>query len=277
MPWGRIDDAHYRHRKVAELEEDRRKGCLALYWLAISWCNDQLTDGRVTMTTVRMLGGDPSEAEELVRVGLWDRDGNAFRVHDFLDFNKSREQVEQERAQRSAAGAAGAAKRWGDGESYSTSLSESYSTSSSEMHGDMHGGKDAPSPVSRTPVTPVPEPIARDGLPHLDQQAIAFLEGLTGRSVSRAGPKQLTEYDRQIERHGFDAVVRAYRKVAKALPPQPEARQLVWSGMKVLEPMVTPQDIKRLESQEREDDEARAHRLRLEATRRRIEELKGTA
>lgn len=268
MPWGRIDDGHWRHRKVAALHDDLRKPCLALFWLAVSWSNDQGTDGRVTGTGLRQLDGTREEAEELVRVGLWDRDGSGYQIHNFLDFNKSSEQVAQDRAQRSAAGAAGAAKRWSDSESSSTPNSDS-------LHGE-HGGDpnemDAPYPVSRTPVIPSPAPDARDGLPHITDEAARFLEGITGRTVLTAGHKQLAEYDRQLEAHGEEVVFRAYRRIAKSMT-NPTARQLVWSALRVLEPFVTPTDIKRLEAKEREDDEKRAHAARLEATRQRIKEL----
>lgn len=269
MPWGRIDDAHWRHRKVAALDDDLRKPCLALFWLAVSWSNDTRTDGFVTMTGLRQLDGTREEAEELVRVGLWDRDGKGYRIHDFLDFNKSQAQLATEKAQRTMAGKAGAAAKW---------------SSDSEMHGDvpsevphdlpseMHGGMDAPYPVSRTPVIPVPATIARDGLPHIDDEAATFLEGLTGRPIVTAGAKQLAEYDRQIEAHGSKAVFGAYSKVAKTMK-SPTARQVVWSSLRILEPFVSPNDLKRLEAQDREDEEARARRNRIEATRRRNQEM----
>ena len=88
MPWGRIDDGHWRHRKVAKLDDDLRKPCLALFWLAVSWANDHGTDGHISSTGLRQLDGTREEADELVRVGLWERDGKAYRIHDFLDFNK---------------------------------------------------------------------------------------------------------------------------------------------------------------------------------------------
>ena len=78
MAWGRCDDGFYRHDKVAELDDRLRKGCVSLYWLAIAWCNDRLTDGRVPPGTLRILGADVAEAEELARVGLWEVDGSGW-------------------------------------------------------------------------------------------------------------------------------------------------------------------------------------------------------
>jgi hypothetical protein len=273
MPWGRIDDAHWRHRKVAALDDALRKPCLALFWLAVSWANDNRTDGAVSATGIRQLDGTKEEAEELVRVGLWERDGRGYRIHDFLDFNKSQAQLAHEKAQRTMAGHAGAAARW-------SSDGETHGKSPHDMHGGVHGetdgGGDAPYPVSRTPVLPAPAPLSRDGLPHLDDDARTFLEGVTGKPILTVGQKQLAEYDRQIEQHGLPAVIAAYQKVAKTMR-NPTARQLVWSALRVLEPFATPQDLRRIEIQERESEEQRAHRQRLEATQRRISELRGTA
>lgn len=270
MAWGRIDDGHWRHRKVADLDDDMRKPCLATYWLAISWCNDHRTDGRVTQAGLRQIDGTTAEADELVRVNLWERDGKAYRVHDFLDFNKSREQLEQESVQRTMAGHAGAAARWpSHGKSHGTSLSKSHGTVPSEMD----GGSDAPYPVSRIPVSPEPT-LAREGLPNIDDEAREFLEGLTGRPILTAGPKQLAEYDRQLSDHGKAAVTEAYSAIAKTMK-SPTARQLVWSALRVLEPFAKPEDIRRVEAAEREAEARRSSGRAVEATRRYLAELRG--
>jgi hypothetical protein len=265
MPWGRVDDQHYRHEKVGELDDDLRKGCIALFWLAISWCNDRLTDGRVPAGIVRTLGADSAEADELVRVGLWERDGRGYRVHDFLDFNKSRAQVEADRIQRTEAGRLGAKARWSGG-APSVSSSGSASDSSDEPTDEPDGGSDAPVPRIPYPVTPVPAAIARDGLTNIDDEATTFLEGVTGRSLRTAGEKQLAEFDRQIGDHGLARVIAAYQRIAKSLPstPPPTARQLVWGGMKVLEPFADP---KVQEAVEREEDTASAWRSRVARTK----------
>jgi hypothetical protein len=266
MAWGRCDDGFYRHEKVAELDDDLRKGCVALFWLAISWCNDRLTDGRIPPGTLRILGADVAEAGELVRVGLWETDGSGWRVHDFLDFNKSRSKVEQDRLQRTLAGKAGAANRW---HSDSDSLSE---PDGSPLRGPLNGvaseptnEMDAPSPVTRTPVLPDPAPFARDGRPNMTTSVISALERLTGRPWSQAGDKQLDELDRLVGDHGLPAVVAAMEQVGggKSLT----ARQLVWPAMKRLEPMPDPKAVQQAAVAE---DERRARQARLDATRARI-------
>jgi hypothetical protein len=272
MAWGRIDDGSWRHRKFAALRDDLRKPCIALYWMAVSWSNDHGTDGLVTRTGLRQLDGTVEEANELVRVGLWE---SGYRIHDFLQFNKSVEQLALEKAQRTAAGQVGANARWHpDG----TPHSEPHATGHAIRHGsspsEMVGEMDAPYPVPRTPVAP--EPISREW-DHIDDDTIALIVELTGRPIAVAGLRQLVELGRQVADHSKDKVVKAYRKAASAYPTKPTARQLVWSARNILEPFATPKDIKAVEAQERESEERRAHENRVAATRRRIDELTGGA
>jgi hypothetical protein len=97
MPWGRLDDGLYDHPKLDELGRDRLPA-IGLWALAISWCNRRLTDGFVPADRVRLLGGSSVIADRLVTVGLFDKEGEDYRVHDFLQFNDSRADVEARRA-----------------------------------------------------------------------------------------------------------------------------------------------------------------------------------
>lgn len=96
MPWGRLDDGLYDHPKLDELGRDRLAG-VGLWTLAISWCNRRLTDGFLPLDRIRLLGGTTQLADRLVTAGLFDSHPEGYRVHDFLAFNESREQVESRR------------------------------------------------------------------------------------------------------------------------------------------------------------------------------------
>jgi hypothetical protein len=98
MPWGKIDDSLYDHPKLDELPPAMRMPCVGLWAVAISWCNRRLTDGHVPKGRIRLLGGTIQQAEALVSVRLFDKEGDGYRVHDFLDFNDSREYVMSRRA-----------------------------------------------------------------------------------------------------------------------------------------------------------------------------------
>ena len=239
MPWGRVDDHHYRHEKVAELHEDHRKGAIALFWLAISWCNDRLTDGRVPRGTVRILGGEIAEADELVRVGLWEPDGSGYRIHDFLDFNKSKAQVEQERVQRSLAGQAGAHARWHpDSESPNEPVSEVPNDAANEVN----GGKDAPVTRIPSPVTPSPAPDARDG----EDEEAAVLSWLAAHGCYvRPGNGFHRSIVTSVAQHGGPALLVALDRVSAAGAKNGDTKGLLFGAIDLLNEQSRP-DIRAL-------------------------------
>jgi hypothetical protein len=98
MPWGKLDDSLYDHPKLDELPPAMRLACVGLWAVSISWCNRRLTDGHVPKGRIRLLGGTIQQAEALVSVRLFDKEADGYRVHDFLDFNDSREYVMSRRA-----------------------------------------------------------------------------------------------------------------------------------------------------------------------------------
>lgn len=122
MVWARLDDKFHTHPKVAELDPTPvmaplMAAALGLHMLALSWCADQLTDGIVPRTQpARLIGGAVDNLiEELVRVGLWEKKGRGYFVHDYLDYNPSRAQVEARKTAQSEAGKRGAHARWHSG------------------------------------------------------------------------------------------------------------------------------------------------------------------
>lgn len=96
MPWGRLDDSLYDHPKLDKLGR-HRLACIGLNTLAQSWCNRWLTDGAVPSDRVPRLGGTIAQADLLVAAGLWERTDDGYRIHDFLDYNDSREMVLEKR------------------------------------------------------------------------------------------------------------------------------------------------------------------------------------
>jgi hypothetical protein len=108
VSWGRQDDAFYDHRKVRAMPKRVRNAACGLYWRAVSLSNHQLSDGWLTPSDISLIDGSPSEVRALLAAGLWDRTRNGkVRIHDFLDFNKSKAQILEERAKRAEAGRLG--------------------------------------------------------------------------------------------------------------------------------------------------------------------------
>lgn len=97
MPWGRLDDSLYDHPKLDELGSQRLPA-IGLWTLCISWSNRYLTDGHVPGGRIVGLGGTKALAERLVSAGLFEVVDGGFQIHDFLEFNDSREEVIARRA-----------------------------------------------------------------------------------------------------------------------------------------------------------------------------------
>lgn len=106
MPWGSVDDGLYDHPKLDALGSSKLP-CVGLYMLAISWSNRYLTDGFVPTSRVQKLGGTVALAEKLVQVGLFERAGEDYRVHDFHDFNDTAAAVRERRRTMRALGKRG--------------------------------------------------------------------------------------------------------------------------------------------------------------------------
>jgi hypothetical protein len=96
MPWVKLEDRFPSHRKVALLS-DR---AFRLHVSAICWCAENLTDGRVSdreLPHVAHIRGIKATAKQLEDAGLWDRTDDGWLIHDYLDYNPSREQVVADR------------------------------------------------------------------------------------------------------------------------------------------------------------------------------------
>lgn len=107
MTWFRVDDGFPDHPKLEALEDDPEmwKGALAV-WVAIG-CDSskRLTDGHITTGRLRRITPLRDEAlviaDRLVELGLWERTEDGYSFHDWLEYQPSREEVEEER-QRNA-------------------------------------------------------------------------------------------------------------------------------------------------------------------------------
>ncbi|MBF4578922.1 hypothetical protein [Frigoribacterium sp. VKM Ac-2530] len=117
MVWQRIDDQFGVSQKVIRIPRKRRQQVIGLWTLANNYAVRALTDGIIEEHELEELDAKDTDVAELVRVGLWH--GSSHRcsacarppaggvvVHDFLDYNFSREQVmadrEKERVRKAA-------------------------------------------------------------------------------------------------------------------------------------------------------------------------------
>lgn len=94
--WVKLDDRFAGHPKV-------QAASLQARWMfveALCWSGLYLTDGKIPRNALRALSGFHNcedLAEELADIGLFDRVDRDFQIHDFLDFQRSKADWEQER------------------------------------------------------------------------------------------------------------------------------------------------------------------------------------
>jgi hypothetical protein len=104
--WLRLDDAFGDHPKIAGLSDRAFRA----HVLGLLYCARQVSDGFVPTA----LAPKGRTLAELTTAGLWTAVRRGFTIHDWLDWNPSRAEVDSKRHAKSMAGAKGAASRWHD-------------------------------------------------------------------------------------------------------------------------------------------------------------------
>jgi hypothetical protein len=116
MTWAKLDDRFPDHEKIAPLSNS----AFRLHVTALCFAAAQLTDGVLVDGALRRIGWASTDlaadVQELVAAQLWETHAQGYVIHDFLEYNPSRAEVEAHRqqvsAERSKAGKAGMASRW---------------------------------------------------------------------------------------------------------------------------------------------------------------------
>lgn len=113
MPFANLDDQYAEHPNNWDLSD----AAFRLQTAAICYANRHLTDGRIPASKVRTLVPKfQRRALDELLVAHWLDLGDAYEVRDFLDWNRSKEEVEGHRDHlskvRSEAGKKGARARW---------------------------------------------------------------------------------------------------------------------------------------------------------------------
>ena len=103
MTWFIVDDNFPEHPKLDELEADPDRWARAVaVWLTVGChCSRNSTDGQIS--SERLVRATPLKegaldvAKDLVSIGLWEREGDRFRYHDWADYQPTRAELEGER------------------------------------------------------------------------------------------------------------------------------------------------------------------------------------
>jgi hypothetical protein len=148
MSWAKLDDQFPDHVKVMGA------GPLAswLHVCGLCYCGRMLTDGYIPFRQVRKLADvdNPEElAAILVREGLWEEAPGGYVIHDYLDYNPSREKVEATRQARSEAGRAGGLR---SGEARASGIASDFADTFASPSDEAKSNPDPdPLPESRNP------------------------------------------------------------------------------------------------------------------------------
>jgi hypothetical protein len=88
MPYLNLDDNFPDHPKVDGLSD----GAFRLHVSAMCYAAKHLTDGYIPPERVARLTPryKPGQRDELIKAGLWLQHDTGHRIHDYLDWNKSR-------------------------------------------------------------------------------------------------------------------------------------------------------------------------------------------
>ena len=103
----RLDHGMPENRKVMGLTD----GAFRLYIEAICWCSRQESDGFIPDAFIKRLGKARAVAE-LVTTGLLDTGLGGYAVHDYLDFQRSSDEIAAYREAKSESGSLGNHMRW---------------------------------------------------------------------------------------------------------------------------------------------------------------------
>lgn len=153
MAWVKLDDGFFRHPKVIRAGRDARDLNMA------AWCysSSTLTDGLIETAVLPQLAADAGVrnpkrlANRLVDVGLWEVAPGGYVIHDYLQYNPSREQVLKQRAETAAR--VGGWRNKARGNARSNAVTSPVLPAQNERTNSPGNAVSTPSPVPR----PVPQ------------------------------------------------------------------------------------------------------------------------
>lgn len=93
--YARLSNGLWRNTKIRKIAR-KDPQVLADWIMAISFCSDKLTDGRLTEDDMLFnLGFDEESIDRLVDLGLLDQDDDGWTIHGYLDLQNSKADVEK--------------------------------------------------------------------------------------------------------------------------------------------------------------------------------------
>lgn len=108
MAWAKLTDDFLSHPKVMAARAEKGWSAIGVYVGALTWVNQQRTDGFVPKSWVQLHNGI-EEATVLVKVGLWHEDAarDGWQIHDYADYQPLKAELEAKTERKRSAGQAG--------------------------------------------------------------------------------------------------------------------------------------------------------------------------
>lgn len=138
MGWVRIEDKFPENVKVTPLSP-------AAKWFhveALCFVSRNLTDGFIPSAMAKRMGWS-KHAKQLVEAGLWEVVDGGWEIHDYLEYNPSKEEVEEKARQKAEAGRKGGKQR------ASNAQAGAWDSASDSLQAD---GKQNSSPIPSHPL-----------------------------------------------------------------------------------------------------------------------------
>lgn len=186
MPWLKLDDGFPEHPKVVAAGAEASW----FYVCALAYCNRQLTNGVISRAVLPRISGVSQPlrlANKLVSCGLWEHFDDGFRVHDYLDWNDSADDVRAKRSAisdvRRAAGVAGGRR---SGESRREAKAKQLASSLPKQNGSPTPTP-TPTPTEDPPLSPASGGSKNGKVTHGDIAAVVIGAINAGRARLQLG------------------------------------------------------------------------------------------
>lgn len=93
MTWVRLDDGFWSDPVIDRLGNE----AAGVFVRMLTYCGQHLTDGHVPPNAVRYIQARPKVLDGLEDYGLIAKNGDGYYIPKYLEFNPSKEQVEEKR------------------------------------------------------------------------------------------------------------------------------------------------------------------------------------
>jgi hypothetical protein len=103
VTWTRLDDGFWSNPKIVAAGNE----AAGVYARALAYCGNHLTEGHVPDQVMQFIAGKRKPINQLVDVGLVERNGTGYLIPDFLEFNPTKDEALAMKEKRAEAGRRG--------------------------------------------------------------------------------------------------------------------------------------------------------------------------